>query len=294
MHTFEIDTILHIYTDPLLGDKLIISNVFADAEIYLLGGNVTHFQPKGEEKIIFDGKQSAIFPSKSAHFGVPVCWPWFGPHPTDSSKAQHGFARNMHWDIVETKVLPQGETFVKLQLSENETTLSLFPHSFKLTLTFTIGKTLHMSLLTQNTSNKPMQLTQALHSYIYVKDVKDMQVKGLENISYLDQLDKHKMKQSPAPIEIQAELDRIYIDTDKTCHVTDPLLKRNIIIKKDYSHSTVVWNPGEKNTLHDIGKEKYHQFVCVETANVRDDMISIEPNKSYTLIQEIYCESLDI
>jgi len=293
MKIFEIKDILTLQTDDAGIQKILISNTLAEAEIYLLGANLTHFQPKGEEKVIFDGTKSYILPNKSAHFGIPICWPWFGPHPTDTNKPQHGFARTMLWEISETKALPSGETFIKLQLTEDKDTLALYPHSFELTLTFTIGKTLSMSLTTHNTSAQPMQITQALHSYLYVNQVKDIYIEGLENISYLDQIDHHNIKHSSKPIEVQSELDRIYIDTDEECCIIDPVLKRKIHIQKEHSHTTVVWNPGKENTLHDVGKEKYNKFMCIETANAKEDTITIVPNMSYTLSQKIYCEEIN-
>ncbi|MCF6245243.1 MAG: D-hexose-6-phosphate mutarotase [Sulfurovum sp.] len=293
MQPFEIKNTLSIQKDIRAGEKIVIHNDFAQAEIYLLGANLTHFQPKDEEKVIFDGKESYIIPSKSAHFGIPICWPWFGPHPTDKDKAQHGFARNKLWNIIETKTLSTGETLIALQLTEDKDTLSVFPHSFELTLTFTIGKTLTMSLTTHNTSNKQMSITQALHSYFYISHTDDIYIEGLENISYLDQLDKHTKKNSSGSIDTKEALDRIYINTDEICTINDPLLKRKIIIEKEHSHTTVVWNPGENNSLHDIGNKKYHQFVCIETANVREDTVILHPKASYSIKQMINCERLD-
>jgi len=287
MNTFEIKNILSFQTDKNIGEKIIISNDYADAEIYLLGAHLTHFQPKGKEKIIYDGKESFILPQKSAHFGIPICWPWFGPHPSDNMLPQHGFARNSHWDVLETKNHPNGETSVKVGLKENENTLLLFPHTFKLELTFTIGATLKVELKTTNTSNRPMQITQALHSYFYVSDARNISIKGLENTSFIDQLDNHKIKKEHDAIQFNTALDRIYIDTDKTCKIIDPALKREIIIEKNHSKSTVVWNPWEKNTLHDVGDKKYTKFVCVETANTQKDIISLQKNESCILMQKI-------
>jgi D-hexose-6-phosphate mutarotase len=287
MQKFEIKNILSIKSDNNIGKKIVITNKYADAEIYLLGGNLTHFQPKGEEKVIFDGKKSYILPNKSAHFGIPICWPWFGPHPTDSTLPQHGFARNSHWNILETKSLSNAETLVKLGLEDNEDTLALFPHTFKLELTFILGKTLKVELKTTNTSSTPMQLTQALHSYFYVNNIRDIMIKGLENTSFIDQLDNNKVKKEADSLQFDTTLDRIYIDTNKTCKIIDPILKRNIIVEKRYSKSTVIWNPWKDNTLHDIGDKKYIKFVCVETANTKKGTIILQKNESCILMQKI-------
>jgi glucose-6-phosphate 1-epimerase len=34
-------------------------------------------------------------PGKSIRGGVPVCWPWFGPHATVATLPAHGFARTV-------------------------------------------------------------------------------------------------------------------------------------------------------------------------------------------------------
>ncbi|MGB6019201.1 MAG: hypothetical protein WBF77_06355, partial [Sulfurimonadaceae bacterium] len=95
LRQFEIPDILSFANSNNGLTKIIITNEHSDAEIYLHGGHLTHFQPKGEEALIFDAKASRVTPPKSVHAGIPICWPWFGLHPTDSTKPQHGFARDM-------------------------------------------------------------------------------------------------------------------------------------------------------------------------------------------------------
>ncbi|HIP27658.1 MAG TPA: D-hexose-6-phosphate mutarotase [Sulfurovum sp.] len=292
MKKFEIENVLSIQTDKHAGDKIVIQNDFADAEIYLLGGHLTHFQPHGEEKVIYDGKESYILPPKSAHFGIPICWPWFGPHPTDDTKGQHGFARNSVWDIIDTEILSNGQTSATLGLQETKETLSQYPHTFNLELTFTIGKTLEVALKTINTSPTTMHITQALHSYFYVDTVQDIRIQGLEGRTFIDQLDNHIPKKEHEVLRFTQSLDRIYIPTSDTCEIIDTNLKRKICIKKEHSNSTVVWNPWEKSILHDVKGSQYQKFVCIETANVKEDIVTLNAGESYTLVQKISLESL--
>jgi hypothetical protein len=52
---FEIpNTLSFIKSDSGL-TKVIVTNELAEAEIYLHGAHLTHFQPKGEKPLIFDG-----------------------------------------------------------------------------------------------------------------------------------------------------------------------------------------------------------------------------------------------
>ena len=101
LQKFEIPDIVRFEKTQYGLTKMIVTNDLAEAEIYLYGGNLTHFQPKGETAVIFEGKKSDMHPDKTLHAGIPICWPWFGPHPTDSSKPQHGFARNRLWEVRE-------------------------------------------------------------------------------------------------------------------------------------------------------------------------------------------------
>ena len=292
MKKFEIVHTIEVEKSKNAGEKIIIKNKFAEAEIYLLGGHLTHFQPKGEEKVIFDGKESYILPPKSAHFGIPICWPWFGPHPDDNSKPQHGFARNMLWTLTETVILNNGYTQVTLSLQETEKTLLLWPHTFKLDLIFTIGKTLQVKLITYNTSDKNMMITQALHSYFYIEDITNIEIKGVENTTFIDQLDENKVKIETSALQFTQKLDRIYIPTTSTCEIADPLLKRKLIIEKEHSNTTTIWNPWEENGLHDLPNEKYKKFVCIEAVNAKEDSQILQPGQTYSLSQNISVESL--
>ena len=142
LQKFEIPNRLYFEKSENGLTKIIVTNDIADAEIYLHGGHLTHFQPKGEAALIFDAEKSRVTPPKSVHAGIPICWPWFGVHPTDDTKPQHGFVRDKEWTLKSTKALETKETEVILTLKDDTHTHTLFPYSFELELTFTIGKTL--------------------------------------------------------------------------------------------------------------------------------------------------------
>jgi len=165
--------------------------------------------------------------------------------------------------------------------------LAIYPYAFKLEISFTIGKTLDIELTTHNTSNSIIQVTQALHNYFFVDEIQAVSIHGLENTEFIDQLDKYKRKKEISPLQFTQKLDRIYIPTINTCEIIDTQLKRKIIVSKNNSYCTVIWNPWKKNSLHDIGDEKYKKFICVESANVKGDIITLNPGRSYTLIQKI-------
>jgi len=272
--------------------KLLITNEFSEAEIYLYGGNLTHFKPKGEKEVIFEGRKSEMDPDKTLHAGIPICWPWFGPHPTDETKPQHGFARNRLWQIKKVEQLHTGETQIVLGLNEDEETLKLFAYSFSLELTFTVGKQLCIDLKTYNSSTKPFSFTQALHSYFFLSDIDNTTVHGVEKTPYIDATDHMKKKIETAPLHIDRVINRVYIPTDSRCEIIDTGAHRKITIEKEGSHATTIWNPGSHNGLHDLPGDLYRKFVCIETVNTADDVIILEPGASYHIIQKIHVSKL--
>lgn len=60
--------------------------------------------------------------SKPISGGLPHCFPQFGPGVIQ----QHGFARNLEWDVVETT-----PSSISLKLSDNEQTMAMWPHPFE-------------------------------------------------------------------------------------------------------------------------------------------------------------------
>src|SRR5437879_705025 len=73
----------------------------AVAEIYLNGATVTRYEVNGKP-VLFCSRTSKYEAGKAIRGGVPVIFPWFGPHPTDPALPQHGFARTAEWKIAST------------------------------------------------------------------------------------------------------------------------------------------------------------------------------------------------
>jgi len=267
--------------------KIVISNSVAEAEIYLHGAHLTHYQLHGETAIIFDEKKSSITPPKSVHAGIPICWPWFGAHPTDNSKLQHGFARDSVWELKSARALKDDETEVVLVLIDDNTTLTLFAHQFRLELTFHIGKKLSISLHTINTDKNAFTITQALHTYFAISDIDTVQIEGVEQTPFIDYTDERSEKVETEPLQIREETNRVYIPTTATCSIIDNQFKRTIIIEKSGSHSTTIWNPWENSAIHDLPDDKYRKFVCIETTNALEDRRTLQPGESHTISQTI-------
>ena len=267
--------------------KIVIDNDCTEANIYLHGANLTHFQPKGEAPVIFNAKESQMSVTKTVHAGIPICWPWFGAHPTENNRPQHGFARDMLWQLKSAKRLDTGTTEVVLSLKENAQSLALWPYSFELELTFTIGKTLSVALKTTNTSAMPFAFTQALHTYFAVGDVAKVEVCGLEETPFVDYADAKKEKFETESLHIDRMINRVYLPTETACTLSDPLLERTIVVEKAGSRSTTVWNPWTENGIHDLPGDAYKKFLCVETTNALQDARTLQPGQSHLIVQNI-------
>src|SRR5436190_10964031 len=79
--------------------KIAVTAPQASAEIYLHGAHVTHFQPTGEQPVLWMSKSTWFDAAKPIRGGVPICFPWFGPNKSDPKLPAHGFARLRDWDI---------------------------------------------------------------------------------------------------------------------------------------------------------------------------------------------------
>src|SRR5580693_2540132 len=80
--------------------RLVIRTPQADAEIYLHGAHVTHFQPRGQKPVLFMSGKSWFEPGKPIRGGVPICFPWFGARQDGQPGSPHGFARLVEWELV--------------------------------------------------------------------------------------------------------------------------------------------------------------------------------------------------
>src|ERR1700733_10124039 len=68
-------------------------------ELFLQGAQVTAWQPSGQRPVIFTSPNAVFAPGKAIRGGIPVIFPWFGPHPTDPKAPQHGVVRAADWRL---------------------------------------------------------------------------------------------------------------------------------------------------------------------------------------------------
>jgi D-hexose-6-phosphate mutarotase len=265
---------------------MIVENDFARCALFPEhGAHVTSFVPNGKKDLLWMSGKSRFERKCPLRGGIPICWPWFGAHPTDSTKPAHGFARIAEWNLDGLEETPNGGTKVAMSLSSNSDTLDIWPFEFRLKCEVLITDALTVELTTSNTGETPFEITEALHSYFNVADSAKIAVSGLDGTKYIDTIDGNAEKTQRGDIKIDSEIDRVYLNTNSDCLIKDPLLKRGIRVSKKGSDSTVVWNPwiAKSKKMPDFGDDEYTGMICVETTNAMIDSRRITPGESHMI-----------
>ena len=267
-------------------DELIfitISNKFADAEVCLYGGHITNFKPHKTMEILWMSPESNFQEGIPIRGGIPVCFPWFGPHKTDPSMPQHGFARLKQWNVIETSTFPSGETMLRLQLCSSPQTKNYWNYDFCAEMKIIVGKNLTATLQVSNTSATEFEYTCALHSYFSLSSIENITIEGLQNTRYHNQLEPGEFIQDTEKLEIKKAETRHYYDTESTCVINDPYFRRRISMAKSGSKVTTVWNPGEETCkkIDDMPDDAFQTFICVETVNAFNDAKKLAPGEIY-------------
>lgn len=265
----------------------------ASAVIQMQGAHVTKWALHNQPDVIWLSEDAVFAKGKSIRGGVPICWPWFGGHGSDASLPAHGFARTVDWQLVETK---SANGIVKLvfNIILNDITRSMWPYDVELKYQITIGQSLELELLTRNTGAQNFELGEALHSYFNVSDVRNIKLSGLDACEYLDKPENFKRKQQSGEVTINQEVDRVYVNTTADCVIHDPGYRRRIVIHKQQSQSTIVWNPWREtaNNMGDLGKDGYLAMLCVESGNAAENSIILAPGQEHCL-RVIYSVQVD-
>jgi glucose-6-phosphate 1-epimerase len=266
--------------------RLSVNSDLANAEIYLHGAHIAHFQPRGAAPVLFMSKESFFEAGKPIRGGVPVIFPWFGARAGHPESAAHGFARLREWQFESSEVLANGSTRIVLALSDDQETKRQWPFAFAARLVVVVATVLEITLEIRNPSMETIQFEEALHTYLSVGDVRQARVEGLDGITYVDKVDGGIRKtQEAGGIMPAGETDRLYLHTRSTTVVRDPGLGRSITIEKEGSDATVVWNPWTKKAqaLPDFGDEEWPRMLCVETVNAADCAVRLAPGCTHEM-----------
>lgn len=250
--------------------EIVLSSPATRSELHVrrFGAHVTAWKV-GDEHVLFMSERAHLDGTKSIRGGIPIVFPQFGPR---GPLGQHGFARTAIWELEE-----HTDNMCQLSLADTVETLSSWPHKFTTRIRYELAdSSLVVTWTVENTDDKPLLFTAALHSYFNIPSVADVTVEGLQRSDYfVDQLTSQKV----APVAhgtwtgISCEVDRVY------ANVSWPIvLNQSISIESQGFSDVVFWNPWiEKNDrIADLQPEAYKKFVCIEPGAI-ESAVTVMP-----------------
>jgi D-hexose-6-phosphate mutarotase len=278
----------HVSFEQLEHDVIVmrVDHPQATATVSLDGGQVLAWQPKSQAAPVLWSTESAQWrKGRAIRAGVPICWPWFGSHPTQSEQPSHGYARVCEWDLLSISTLHSGALEINLTMIAPPDSAMSHVLSAKLSVCISIGETLSIALTTTNTGEQTICLTEALHAYFNVGAISKTHIEGLNGSTYVDLIDRQLVKTQNGVVKFSGETGRVYINTESDCLIIDRTHGRSIKIEKTGSQSTVIWNPGldTASKMDDLGPVAWQKMVCVESANALDNKIILKAGDQHTL-----------
>lgn len=260
----------------------------AQAELEVVperGGLITHWRLGGQEILYFDAERFAD-PSLSVRGGIPVLFPICGNLPDNQytlnsqtyTLKQHGFGRDMPWDVVERAT--HNEAALTVQLTQNEQTLAVYPFEFCVQLTYRLaGKTLTIDQVVENRSDRTLPFSLGFHPYFQVNDKTQLKF-DIPADQFQDQITKEMHPFTGAFADITAdEIDVAFKPLSRQwASVQDCDRNLSLTLTYEDAFSTLVfWTVKGKN------------YYCLEpwtaprnALNTGDSLIRLDPQQSFT------------
>lgn len=260
--------------------SIVLSNGSAECKISLFGANLLSYRPKGQTQDIFWlGDLNKFDGVQAIRGGVPVCWPRFAEEKLNDRLPRHGFARLSDWSLDRAVVNEDGI----------EAELSLVPdEKFNVNVTarlfIKITDHLEYCLETVNNGDEPFDFSEALHAYFNVGSLDMVEIKGLKGYRYKSSLDG-KVYRLEDDLKINGEFDAAFLEHTGCVEIEDKAWDRVILLEKEGSKTTVVWNPGKD--LAEMSKGQYKKFVCVEPANQGKAFVRLNPKERHRIAMKV-------
>ncbi|MBS1956293.1 MAG: D-hexose-6-phosphate mutarotase [Cyanobacteria bacterium SZAS-4] len=287
---FGIDEVLVFSENDHGAIKATVNTPTCSAEVYMQGAHLTRWQPANQNPVLFLSERSAFEQGKAIRGGVPLIFPWFGAHKSASDSSvefpSHGFARTSNDWLLVGAGRSKDDFMMTFELTESEQSRTFGYDNFKVTYKIAVGEELELELIVENHSSEAMQIEEAFHTYFAVSNVEKISLIGLVDTEYLDKTDNfNRKKQIEKVLQFSGETDRPYLNSESAVQIEDPDWKRKILVDKLNSQSTVIWNPWKEQTakLSDMEPNGWQQMVCVETANLGENAITIPAGKHHAM-----------
>lgn len=275
----------------------------SDAELLLAqqGAQILSYRRGTQPPLIWLSEQAAYQRGQSVRGGVPVCWPWFGDLTRNPPAVQamvsgeapfHGLVRTLDWQLDTVENLDTG---VRVSLSlPSGSALPGWHGEVQPRLQLTLGNDLLIELHNANTGRQPAAISQALHSYFAISDIRQVQLRGLDGCRYIETLEDWAERRQHGDLGFAGETDRIYLDVPQRLELLDLGWQRRLVLGVSGSRSAIVWNPwiDKAGRLSQFAADAWQRMLCIETANVWDDCLQLAPGESHCLSLRLSSQAL--
>ncbi|MDX2271629.1 MAG: aldose epimerase [Cyanobacteriota bacterium] len=264
----------------------VLSDLFAQSQVEVVperGGILTQWRIQDQELLYLDHERFT-HPELTVRGGIPVLFPICGNLPNDTyhyqgkpyTLKQHGFARNLPWQVVDQD--SDGVASLTVMLDSSQETLLYYPFEFTLALTYQLmGQTLTVRQHLTNRSEQPMPFVLGFHPYFAAPNKSQLKF-GIPAKAFYDHL-----SQTSRPFDGSFDLTQPEIDvafkqpSSQSATVSDPSLNRQLTLKYGDPYSTLVfWTV--------LGKD----FYCLEpwtaprnALNTGEQLITLSSGESF-------------
>ena len=247
------------------------------------GGIVTRWHVQGQDIFYLDTDR-LTHPELSVRGGIPILFPICGNLPDNAythegqpySLKQHGFARDMPWQVTDQQ---DGETIaLTVTLVSTEETRKSYPFDFQVDFTYKLqGNNLTIHQRYTNRSPVPMTFSTGLHPYFLVADKSQLQF-DLPSTEFITNEATPKTVPYTGSFDLSwDEIDALFPKVSRSsAQVTDLTQGTRLTLTYDPLYSTMVfWTVKGK------------PFYCLEpwtaprnAMNTGEHMIHLEANAS--------------
>ncbi len=289
--SFSISVNQNQYVTYILSDESALSRLEVVPE---RGGIITRWSIEGQEVFYLD-EERFTHPELSVRGGNPILFPICGNLPDDVyiyhgksyNLKQHGFARNLPWEVVDQSA--DGSCKLTVSLKSNDETFAVYPFEFEVKFIYElVGKTLKIHQEYINKSDKVMPLSFGFHPYFLVQDK--------EKLSLDIPASTYQAKDSTEVVSYEGSFDFNEDEIDvalkplngSSASITDSSRSLKISLQWSEDYSTIVfWTVKGKD------------FVCLEPwsaprngINTGENLTELQPGASCKALVAIDVSSI--
>lgn len=253
----------------------------SSVQIHHHGAHITSFTDSSGREIMYTSPTAVYDGKKAIRGGIPICFPQFGKK---GPLRQHGFARNLPWELDTSFPQPEQGAAARFLLKSNEETLaSEWNYAFQATYTVSLAPNGNAMTIDMNVTNKderPFSITTALHSY-FLCPSESTKLIDFDGVRYIDSIDHNanSPKTQQRDVEFGKEVDRVYINTPNTIKIPSV----GVTIRKTNLPEAVVWNPhiAKAAAMGDMPDDDWRTFICIEPARTEEAAV-VQPGDTWS------------